>query len=668
MKSKTSQFTYIITALIAIAATAFMISCQRGSTAPGPDGAGSGSSTGRIMSMNGVGLGGVTVECSGKTAFTDASGAFKLSDVPAGSAMKLNLQKAGYVATQKIIKVSNLKTSYTEAAISEIGMQTTINTSANSSVSLQGVKVEIPAGGLVKQDGSAYSGNANVELTYFNPANARFNDAFPGEFLGIEQNGGAEVLIESFGYIDITISANGEKLQLAGGKNATITYPIPANLAANAPASMPLWYYDYNIGKWFEYGNAVKSGSNFVGSVFHFSTINLDMKDSIRAEIRGRVVDGDGNVIPHAWVKLTGVDFAGGGAGYAGDDGVFNFVRVKGNAQIKLIAYSGGFYSSPLFTTTPSNSIKDVGDLVITIDPDLQSGWTAIANFPCKNPRTVKFFNAMNGWVTGDYVYSTNDGGATWIQRYKMDSSSGNDAGSFSCFTDELHAWVFGKKALRTNDGGATWEEVTIGQPPAAYFTGAFFLDLNNGWVVSSTKLYRTTDGGNTWTEISIGKQVYASKIYFLDAMNGWIVSYSGLFRTTDGGNTWNAVTIQTEKTYSTVYFINSSTGWMTTGGTRDNCKIFKTVDGGNNWTEQVNNAPGTLKDIFFIDESNGWCVGDVGTVIHTSDGGANWNIQFTGRNEMLNSVYFINSNVGWTVGGNYSTGVILYTESGGNP
>jgi hypothetical protein len=99
----------------------------------------------------------------------------------------------------------------------------------------------------------------------------------PGDLLGITINN-EERILQSFGMLSIEMNdAAGEKLQLAPGKTATIHLPIPPNLQAKAPATIPLWYFDENKGLWKEEGSANKTGNNYTGTVSHFSFWNCDL-------------------------------------------------------------------------------------------------------------------------------------------------------------------------------------------------------------------------------------------------------------------------------------------------------------------------------------------------------------------------------------------------------
>jgi hypothetical protein len=46
----------------------------------------------------------------------------------------------------------------------------------------------------------------------------------------------------------------GEKVELAEGLPATLTFAVPASMKDQAPATIPLWYFDEDEGIWKEEG------------------------------------------------------------------------------------------------------------------------------------------------------------------------------------------------------------------------------------------------------------------------------------------------------------------------------------------------------------------------------------------------------------------------------
>ncbi|MFH1051965.1 MAG: YCF48-related protein [bacterium] len=631
---------------------------------------GKGILSGKVFDANGDGISGVLVECGGKTVLTNPLGEFTLTDLPSGSRKLVNFTKDFFISNQKIVKIQDLKESYIEAALFQPIKYLTFNTSSNATISAGGVSVEIQANGLVDSKGNLYSGDVAIKLTYYNPTASKFVDAFPGEFMGVGTDG-KEVPIESYGFIDVEVYNSTEKLQLAEGKPATITMPIPAKFLANAPSSIPLWFYDTQKGKWIEYGVANKVGNSYVGQVSHFSKINCDMKYDELSQIVGRVVDMDGNPLSNAWVKISGVNFGGGGQGHAENDGTFEFIRVKANAQISIVAYYAGFYSTPIeFTSEANGMTKDVGDIQVPIDPNMVSGWSEIGDLSGKYVNDIQFVNENTGWLLADGVYRTDDGGVSWTKQLDF---SGQDSMTIKSIhmIDQNNGWIAGSKVLYTKDGGLNWTEVDVTGGKKIFFQKIFFVNENYGWVISSES-YRTTDGGSTWIKMDIsGGQTnyYLTSLFFADINTGYILSYGKLVKTTDGGASWFDLPLDSNKYGgASMYFINGQTGWIVIGSERENGKILFTNDGGNSFIEQNHSAMGVLQDLIFINAQEGWIVGYAGTIIRTTDGGNTWTNQFVKSNGDFKKVCFVTNKIGWAIGYNGNKSVLLYTDSGGEP
>jgi hypothetical protein len=161
------------------------------------------------------------------------------------------------------------------------------------------------------------------------------------------------------------------ELKLRTGKQAAIRYAIPAALQASAPATIPLWYYDSELGKWKEEGSATRNGDYYEGMVSHFSYWNFDHPVTVtdQATITGKVVLADDNTTPvyGAQVVATGVSYAGYTTTYTNSSGEFSISVKGGGASVKLQAFSG-INSSPFtqnITTPAAGGTADIGNIAI---------------------------------------------------------------------------------------------------------------------------------------------------------------------------------------------------------------------------------------------------------------------------------------------------------------
>ena len=153
---------------------------------------------------------------------------------------------------------------------------TQANTVTNTGRLSLNAEVDIPAGAIVDSNGDP------VDDVLVNIANNVVQDpgvasVFPGLFLGTPLVGSTGP-IESYGFVEITITdpAGIEQLSLDPAVGATIYIPVdPDPVGVD---SIPLWRLDDATGIWEQTGTATRVGSTnvFEASVTSFSFYNLD--------------------------------------------------------------------------------------------------------------------------------------------------------------------------------------------------------------------------------------------------------------------------------------------------------------------------------------------------------------------------------------------------------
>ena len=341
------------------------VSCVKGENPLDPYSGQQGNITGKVVTTGGNVLSGIEVSVGNITSYTNEKGMFFLQDVPAGERVLVNFNSDNYASTQKVATVKPNRTSEVDASMILIGVKQNL-TSSGGSVLFSGAKVDFPANAFVDKSGNAFNGTAQVRATFFDPANDAFFGCFPGEFKGVRTDN-SETQIESFGFINVEILDGTEKLNLASGKQATITLPITSKLQATAPSTIPLWYYDESKGQWIEEGVATRVGNNYVGTVGHFSNWNCDQPTQT-SYLHGRVVDQNGNPVSLAKAHSEGIDYTGAAGINTDDEGYFK-LAVKSNSNAKVWASYHIFTSaSQNIATPPTGETAEIGDLVIAID------------------------------------------------------------------------------------------------------------------------------------------------------------------------------------------------------------------------------------------------------------------------------------------------------------
>jgi len=111
------------------------------------------------------------------------------------------------------------------------------------------------------------------------------------------------------------------------------------------------------------------------------------------------------------------------------------------------------------------------------------------------------FLDRNNGWGIEGWqhnVIRTTDGGETWTIQKPFPEASWNTV----FFKDALNGWIVGDGIAHTSDGGVTWEYQLRPPTPAPHFTRITFIDEKHGWAVANDRVVRTNNGGMTWEKL----------------------------------------------------------------------------------------------------------------------------------------------------------------------
>jgi photosystem II stability/assembly factor-like uncharacterized protein len=175
-----------------------------------------------------------------------------------------------------------------------------------------------------------------------------------------------------------------------------------------------------------------------------------------------------------------------------------------------------------------------------------------------KNGNSICFMDTNRGFLGGDSLYRTDDGGKTWMPMLIDSIPEGSEISDIAFFNQQTGyfiAWYWdGSVLFSTHDGGKNWKKQ---QPRFAYhFTNIALPDSNRialcGYNSKGSGYFAITENqGLTWTfQSSKSPSVY--DINFIDGFYGFAVSWnyynishndSGIVMcTNDGGNTWETV------------------------------------------------------------------------------------------------------------------------------
>jgi len=307
---------------------------------------------------------GASVTAHGQSTITDKNGIFFFHNIQAPSdrcfaVVKYNGYFDGVRAEQtRAGEVTRMKLT--------LGIKETakLNATQGGLIKIGKASVQFTPNSIVTEVGTPYSGEVTVAYKHLDPDADNFFDLFPGDFEAIRTDNSSTYLT-SYGVLQAELTgSSGEKLNLASGKTATLAYPIPASLASNTPSSIPLWYFDEQLGIWKEEGSATKVGNIYVGTVTHFTPWNCDspaLRGSLTARIAcdGHPIEGIEVIVGER--KVT-----------TGKDGRIS-VTVPADwpipVSVKSTTVHGIYYASNKVTVqVDRREVKDIGDILLTSD------------------------------------------------------------------------------------------------------------------------------------------------------------------------------------------------------------------------------------------------------------------------------------------------------------
>lgn len=266
--------------------------------------------SGIVRDASGTPIEGVSIVSGSSAATTNTDGFFEFDQIQVVSVLNdrsvVRFSKAGYF---DVVRSMDADDDAADGASWEVVMCkkenndfTSIKTySSSSDQTLQAgeMKIDMPQDGYkVDGTGAGYTGKVKSEMVYLDPNNERFAEMIPGGDLAAVRSDNSSAQLVSYGMTDLNMYAeNSDKLQLKDGCKAKLTFPIPAGMGENPPASIPLWSFNEKTGLWEEEGSAALQGNVYVGEVAHFSWVNLDYPED-QGTVYGYVKDDTGKILP----------------------------------------------------------------------------------------------------------------------------------------------------------------------------------------------------------------------------------------------------------------------------------------------------------------------------------------------------------------------------------
>jgi hypothetical protein len=324
--------------------------------------------TGRILDENKQPVSGAVIKAGSSSTTSDLNGNFRINNVTLDkNAGFIKVEKDGFFAGSRTIMVNENVVNYISLQLIKRTVSGTVSGSSGGNITVQGGgSIVFTGNSFVNTAGnSAYTGTVSVSTFFLNPTAPNFNEIMPGTLRGIN-TANEETGLQSFGMMAVELTgAGGEKLQLGAGKTATLTFPIPAQLQAQAPATIPLWSFNDSTGLWKEEGIATKQGTNYVGTVSHFSFWNCDFPYGV-VKFKAIIKDQNGNPFypGHVVLQITNDAFTSYGSGNTDTTGWVGGLIPKGKT-LQLKVYNK--CNAVLYTNDigPFNADADLGTITV---------------------------------------------------------------------------------------------------------------------------------------------------------------------------------------------------------------------------------------------------------------------------------------------------------------
>ncbi|MCG8608123.1 YCF48-related protein [bacterium] len=288
---------------------------------------------------------------------------------------------------------------------------------------------------------------------------------------------------------------------------------------------------------------------------------------------------------------------------------------------------------------------------------------TELSSYGQYSTTDVQFLDATYGWIVGLSTNGaiglvTQNGGRTWQEKFPRHQLAMYAVSSIN----RNVGWIGGDRLFRTTDGGQTWQFTHNSASQSLAF-----LNQNTGFIVGrDRKLYKTTTAGLQWTLVG-NVSGFVDEVFFLDNSYGWVAG-DFVYRTTDGGQTWNVGTpnIGSGDQSNIIYdlnFRNRAHGWVVIGplsGTSTGL-LYRSNDGGATFDRRAFQAAlgERLRSVYLHADLSGWAVTSQGSFFQSADEG-NTSVRHGARtNQPLSKVNFI-GNFGYAYGETGNSGASI--------
>jgi hypothetical protein len=230
-----------------------------------------------VFTTTGLRVSNAKVVLGSAEGYTDENGLLYWPEARVGESAYLTVEKEGYFHASRRFYPSPGTTGYIRIILLSDSRIAFFNTTDGAVLPIEDkATIRFPQQGYVLESGEAYEGIVVISAKVIAADDPDLSFKMPGDLVGVNADDTFGAL-GSMGMMAVEMNTpDGEKLNFAEGVEATLEMKIPSTMADNAPATIPLWYFDELDGVWREEGVATRSGDRYVGQVKHFSYWNYD--------------------------------------------------------------------------------------------------------------------------------------------------------------------------------------------------------------------------------------------------------------------------------------------------------------------------------------------------------------------------------------------------------
>lgn len=307
---------------------------------------------------------------------TDERGYFKVSfQRAAASGATLIIKKTGYFKNYKTFIPTSGNKHFVRVVMTpekEIGQIE--GTNGGEVKTAEGATISFPAEAFIDGDGNSYAGTVSVLAHWYDPSAERLPESMPGDLRGSDLKE-ERVQLATYGMMAVELrGTDGQELQLAEDKPATINFPLPQELASTAPETIQTWSLNENSGYWIEEAAATLVNGTYVAEVSHFSFWNCDIPFRPIGTLKGALVNPNGKPLVGYKVCVTLIENSMTAYAWTDDNGSFSGIvpaetplRINVKNECGQVIYADEITVAGDFLDLGLITVNDSGDDLLVI-------------------------------------------------------------------------------------------------------------------------------------------------------------------------------------------------------------------------------------------------------------------------------------------------------------